>query len=156
VQLLIPFEISQQLVNAMQQAGPREIGGILMGEHVGPGTFRVKKITVQLKGGTFAAFIRIVAEILAPLRTFFETTKHDYTRFNYIGEWHSHHTFALAPSRQDIMTMYDIVIDPQLGARFVVLLLVKLGDHGQLEGSVTVYQPHKTPFTGSIIQESSA
>ena len=126
-----------------------------MGEHVGPDTFRVKEITIQRKGGTFAAFIRIVEEILAPLRAFFDTTKHDYTRFNYLGEWHSHHSFALAPSGRDHMTMHDIVMDPQLGARFVVLLLVKLDDHGQLEGGVTVYQPNRTSFEGSIIQESS-
>ncbi|MCX5973666.1 MAG: Mov34/MPN/PAD-1 family protein [Coprothermobacterota bacterium] len=155
MQLLIPPEISQQLVDALRQAGQREIGGILMGAHIGPDAFRVKEITIQRKGGTFAAFIRMVEEILAPLLAFFDTTKHDYTRFNYLGEWHSHHSFALVPSGRDHMTMYDIVIDQQLGAGFVVLLLVKLGDHGQLEGSVTVYQPNKTSFAGSIIQESS-
>jgi len=33
---------------------------------------------------------------------------------------------------------------------------VKLNDHDQLDGGVTVYQPNKTPFAGSIIHESSA
>jgi [CysO sulfur-carrier protein]-S-L-cysteine hydrolase len=155
MQLLIPPTISQQLVDTLRQTGQREIGGILMGEHVAPDSFRVKEITIQRKGGTFAAFIRMVEEILAPLLAFFDTTKHDYTRFNYLGEWHSHHSFALAPSGRDHSTMYDIVLDQQLGAGFVVLLLVKLSDHGQLEGSVTVYQPNKTLFTGSIIQENS-
>ncbi len=153
MQLLVPPEISQQLVDALRQTGQREVGGILMGEHVAPDTFRVKEITIQRKRGTFADFIRIVAEILAPLLAFFDTTKHDYTRFNYLGEWHSHHSFALAPSRRDHITMYDIVMTPQLGARFVVLLLVKLGDRGQLEGNVTIYQPNKRSFAGSIIQE---
>ena len=155
MQLLITPEISLQLVQALDQAGQREVGGILMGEHVGPNTFRVKEITIQRKGGTFAAFIRIVEEILAPLLAFFDVNKHDYTRFNYLGEWHSHHSFALVPSRRDHKTMYDIVMDPELGARFVLLLLVKPNHHGQLEGSVTVYQQNKAPFTGSIIQESS-
>jgi [CysO sulfur-carrier protein]-S-L-cysteine hydrolase len=155
MQLLIPPEIRSQIVDALAQAGQREIGGILMGEHVGPDTFRVKELTIQRKGGTFAAFIRIVTEILAPLRAFFDSTNHKYTRFNYLGEWHSHHSFALTPSGRDHMTMYDIVKDPQLGARFVVLLLVRLGDHGQFEGSVTVYQANRTLIAGSIIQESS-
>ncbi len=126
-----------------------------MGEHVGPDTFRVKDLTVQRKMGTFAAFIRIVAEILAPLRAFFDRTKHDYKRFNYLGEWHSHHSFALSPSRRDHVTMYGIATDSQFRAHFVVLLLVRLGDDGQLEGSVTVYQPNRTPFKGIIIQENS-
>ena len=155
MQLLVPPEITSQLVDALGQAGRREIGGILMGEHVRPDTFRVKELTIQRKGGAFAAFIRIVEEILAPLRAFFETTKHDYTRFNYLGEWHSHHSFALTPSGRDHMTMYDIAMDAQLGANFVVLLLVKLDDGGQLEGSVTVYQPNKRPFVGALLQEKS-
>jgi len=155
MQLLIPPEISHQLVDALRQAGKREIGGILMGEHIGPDRFRVKEITIQRKGGTFAAFIRLVEEIIAPLLAFFDITKHDYTRFNYLGEWHSHHSFALAPSGRDHTTMYDLVMEPQLGAHFVLLLLVKQDHHGQLEGSVTVYQPNKTAFAGSIIQENS-
>jgi len=126
-----------------------------MGEHIGPDTFRVKEITIQRKGGTFAAFIRMVEEILGPLLAFFDTTKHNYTKFNYLGEWHSHHSFALAPSRRDHTTMYNLVMNPQLGAHFILLLLVKPDHHGQLEGSVTVYQPNKTAFTGSVVQESS-
>jgi hypothetical protein len=156
MQLLIPPEIELRLVNALSQAGKKEIGGILMGEHVGPDIFRVKEVTIQRKGGTFAAFVRIVAEIIAPLRAYFDATKHDYARFNYLGEWHSHHSFALSPSGRDHMTMYEIVMDPEVGARFVLLLLVKLSDGDQLEGGVTVYQPNKTPFVGSIIHEGSA
>jgi len=124
-----------------------------MGEHVGLDTFRVKEITIQRKGGTFAAFVRIVSEILTPLRAFFDSTKHDYARFNYMGEWHSHHSFALSPSGTDHDTMLEMVDDPQLGARFVLLLLVKLNGNSQLEGSVTVYQPLKTPASGVVVIE---
>lgn len=155
MQLLIPPEIRSQIVDAVARAGRREIGGILMGEHVGPNTFRVKEVTIQRKTGTYAAFVRIVIEILAPLRAFFDRTKHEYTKFNYLGEWHSHHSFALSPSGRDHVTMYEIVTDPQLKAHFVVLLLVRVGDHGQLEGSVTVYLPHKKPFEGRIVHEGS-
>jgi len=153
MQLLLPREIVSNLVDALEKAGQKEIGGIMMGEHVGPDAFRVKELTIQRKGGTFSAFIRFVAEILAPLRAFFEATKHDYTRFNYLGEWHSHPSFALLPSGPDHTTMYEIVMDQQLGARFVVLLLVKLDDRGQLEGRVTVYQPCKKPLVGIVVQE---
>jgi [CysO sulfur-carrier protein]-S-L-cysteine hydrolase len=153
MKLLVPPEITTQLVEALTQAGKREIGGILMGEHVGLDTFRVKELTIQRKGGTFAAFIRVVGEILAPLRKFFDSTRHDYKRFNYLGEWHSHHSFDLSPSDQDSATMLDIVMDQKLGAHFVVLFLVKLIQEDQIEGSVTVYQPNKSPFLGSVIQE---
>ena len=154
MQLIVPHEIARQLIDALGQAGKREIGGILMGEHVGPDTFRVKELTIQRKGGTFARFIRMVEEIIVPLRAFFDITKHDYTRFNYLGEWHSHHSFALTPSKRDHETMYDIVTDQQLGAHFVILLLIRLDGNGQLEGSVTAYQPNKAPYACSVIQES--
>jgi hypothetical protein len=153
MQLLLPPDIVSRLVEALTQVGAREIGGVLMGEHVGVDTFRVKELTIQRNGGTFAAFIRIVTEILAPLRAFFDSTKHDYTRFNYLGEWHSHHSFSLSPSGRDHATMQDIMTDPQLGAHFVVLLLVKLREGDRIEGSVTVYLPNKSPFAGSIIEE---
>ena len=56
MQLILPPEIVQQLIDALGQAGRREIGGILMGEHVGPDAFRLKELTVQRKEGTFAGF----------------------------------------------------------------------------------------------------
>lgn len=152
MRLLVPPEIAKQLTDALKQAGRREIGGILMGEHVGMDTFLVKELTVQRKRGTFASFIRIVEEIIAPLRTFFENTKHNYTRFNYLGEWHSHHSFSLSPSRQDHEAMNSIVSDPDLGARFIVLLLIKLNESGHLESTVTVYQPNNAPFGGIVLQ----
>jgi hypothetical protein len=153
MQLLLPPDICSQLVAELSTVGRREIGGILMGEHVGPDIFRVKGLTIQRKGGTFAAFVRIVTEVLAPLRAFFDSTKHQYTKYNYLGEWHSHHSFALKPSDRDHHTMYDMVMDPQLGARFVILLLVKLDMRGQLDGAVTIYQPNQQPFAGNIVQE---
>ena len=77
-----------------------------MGEHVGPDVFRVQDITIEVSGGTFAAFMRLVADVLGPLRAFFDRTQHNYTKFNYLGEWHSHHSFALSPSGRDHRTMY--------------------------------------------------
>ena len=154
MQLLIPPNITSQLFDALTDEGQREIGGILMGEHVSNDTFRVASVTVQRKGGTFAAFVRIVAEILSPLREFFESTRHEYTKHNYLGEWHSHHSFALSPSEKDQTTMYTMVMDPELGAHFVVLLLVKLGESGGIDGSVTIYQPHTKPRIGNVSFET--
>ena len=151
--LLLPPEVVSQLVAALAQAGVREIGGVLMGEHVGIDIFRVKDLTIQRKGGTFAAFIRFVEGIVGPLRAFFRATNYRYTRFNYLGEWHSHHSFALTPSGRDHTTMLEIVMDPQLGARFVVLLLVKLNESNQLEHSVTIYQPGARPILGRVMRE---
>ena len=155
MQLLLPPEIVNRMVTALAEAGSREIGGILMGEHVGPDTFRVQELTIQRTGGTFATFVRVVRNILAPLQAFFRATRHDYTRFNYLGEWHSHHSFALRPSTTDHRTMCKIIDDPQLGANFVVLLLAKLRDSAALDCAVFVYQPKAQPRSGEVMQEQT-
>lgn len=150
--LLLPPEIVARMIDALKQAGKREIGGIMMGEHIGSDTFRVKEITIQRKGGTFAAFVRVVEEIVGPLRSFFRATNRNYTRFNYLGEWHSHHSFRLTPSTQDDVTMSEIVMEPGFGAHFVALLLVKMNS-SEMEASVTVYRPNAAPYTGKVMQE---
>ncbi len=151
--LLLPHNIYSQLVSSLEGAGAREIGGALMGEHVGPDTFRVVQITVQRHGGTFAAFTRFVEGIVGPLRAFFRATNHNYRRFNYLGEWHSHHAFSLTPSGPDHASMQEIVSDPQVGAQFAVLLLVKLNERNQLEHSLSIYQSGVHPTIGNVLHE---
>jgi hypothetical protein len=151
--LLMPKTIADRLSAALASGGTREVGGVLMGEHVGGDTFRIRDITVQLKGGTFARFVRLVEHIVGPLAGFFRSTNHDYTRFNYMGEWHSHHSFALNPSQTDDDTMFEILADPLLGARFVILLLAKLDAANELRCAVTVYQPGTRAYIAHIRPE---
>jgi [CysO sulfur-carrier protein]-S-L-cysteine hydrolase len=153
MKLLIPAGIKTQLVDALHHAGKREIGGIVMGEHVGPDTFRVKELTIQRKGGSFATFTRFITAFLAPLRAFFDKTKHNYKKFNYVGEWHSHHSFVLTPSGPDDASMREIVSDPLIGARFVVLMLVKLDQKRNLQGAITVYLPQGQKYAGDLFFE---
>lgn len=153
--LIIPTEIQRQLARSLATAGKREIGGILMGEHVGPDTFRVSELTVQAMGAV-ASFVRTVTQFLAPLEAFFKRTRREYQRFNYLGEWHSHPMFTVTPSSRDHQTMQDIVDDPRVGARFAVLLVVRLQDNGNLEGSVTVHQPGRSPRSGSMRLETGS
>jgi len=136
--LLLPAEIQAEIRAALRACGRREVGGILMAEHVGQDIFAVRNITVH-KRGTFAAFVRRIEDALAPLRSFFRRANQEYTRFNYIGEWHSHPSFAAVPSPRDDVSMREIVQDDRVGANFVVLLIVKLVDDGKLDASVHTY-----------------
>jgi [CysO sulfur-carrier protein]-S-L-cysteine hydrolase len=153
VNLLLPLELQGRLVDALGKAGRREIGGILMAEHVAENVFRVMDLTIQRRGGSFATFVRAIQSVLGPLREFFRATHHDYARFNYIGEWHSHPSFAPVPSTTDHSTMHSIIENPDVGAFFVVLMIVKLGDTRGLEGGVTVYQPGGRRFQGHLVME---
>lgn len=155
MKLLIPPQIRSEILDSLERVGKREIGGVLMGANLGQDTFRVTKITIQKSGGTFAAFQRMVSEIIAPLKAFFGATGHNYTKWNYLGEWHSHHSFQLVSSGQDDGTMRSMISDPDFGAHFLVLLLVKTNSLKTLEASVTVYRPHAKQYLGEVIQEET-
>lgn len=99
-----------------------------MGEHVEENEFRIIEITVQDQAGSMSNFIRRLNGVLIQLRNFFLKTNHNYRQFNYIGEWHSHPLFSLNPSPTDYKTMLDIIENPDVGANFVILMLVKLVD----------------------------
>ena len=56
MKVILPKEIVEMLINELEKAGTREIGGILMGEHLSNEEFKVCDITVQRLGGGFAFF----------------------------------------------------------------------------------------------------
>lgn len=152
--VLLPAEVASRLVAALRRAGEREIGGILMGEYLAPGSFRVAEATIQPHGGSFAAFLRSLGSALDPLRRFFARTGYDYRRFNYLGEWHSHPSFVLEPSVPDVCSMLEIVEDPQVGATFAVLMIVHLKTKNVLDGTITVFVPGGQRFRGNLIFEA--
>lgn len=139
MRILLPEAVERPLIEALVRAGRREIGGILMGESLGDEVFRVKNLTIQSSGGTFSNFVRALGGILGPLSRFFRETNHEYTRFNYLGEWHSHPSFSLRPSARDEATMRAIVEDPDVGANFAILMIVRLNESTAIEASVTAF-----------------
>lgn len=138
--LILPSEQHELLLSALRKAGLREIGGILMGEHAGQNLFIIREMTVHRRGA-FASFIRRIEDAIGRIHAFFHETGHDYARFNYIGEWHSHPSFAPYPSRTDDQSVLQIVQDESVGANFVVLLIAKLGSDGELISTVHTYLP---------------
>lgn len=152
--LILPSKQHELLLETLQKAGRREVGGILMGEHAGPNLFVVREMTVH-RLGAFASFVRRIEDAIGRLRTFFLQTGHDFTRFNYLGEWHSHPSFAPYPSRTDDLSMLQIVQDEAVGANFAVLLIVKLGAKGELISTAHTYLPDglRIPSIINIEQE---
>jgi proteasome lid subunit RPN8/RPN11 len=155
MQIHLPRSSVQKLIEALKQAGSREIGGILMGEYLSPQVYRIADLTIQAQPGTLASFLRLPHSVLRPLQTFFRKTGNQFTRFNYLGEWHSHPSYSIEPSSVDCNSMWEILSDPSVGANFAVLLVVKLNALGQLEGSVTIFLPNRRLFSGELVQKSS-
>lgn len=137
------------MADACKHAGTRETGGMLFGEHVAEDQFRVLEATVA-SVGSVASFLRSLVGGLAKLDAFFRRTDRDYRRFNYLGEWHSHPSFALLPSGTDDHSMFDIVTDPATGARFAVSIIVKLKDQ-RLEAEAFVYFPSRVREQAKLI-----
>lgn len=147
--LNLPSDVVRKLESALKSAGSDECGGVLMAEHIGPNAFAVRELTVQ-GGGSFARFVREARAALTALRGFFARTENQYTRFNYLGEWHSHPSFSVEPSGTDHQSMIEMVRNPEVGANFLVLLVVKLDAAKQLLGSVHMYLPDGTVSNGVL------
>lgn len=132
------------------------MGGILVGEHMGFDQFRIIDISFQKSGGALAHFVRDPKHHKAFLADFFARTGNDYQRFNYIGEWHSHPLFEPIPSDKDIRTMSQLVIDPDVGVNFAVLIIVRLRGWSRLRISSTMFQPGRIPEDVAVEIEPEA
>lgn len=139
--LALPPDIATKVQEALVRSGKREIGGVMMAEHVGLNTFIVRDLTIHRRG-TLASFVRRIEEAWSALTHFFERTQRDYRRYNYIGEWHSHPSFEPFPSGRDHQSMQEIISDESVGANFVVLMIVKLRPEGALFGTAHTYLSH--------------
>lgn len=96
MRIVLPRKTAASFKKVLRRAGSREIGGVLMGEQLEPGHFRIVDFSVDEKIGSAADFVRSVEDHQAALEEFFLKTKRDFSRFNYLGEWHSHAEFFSA------------------------------------------------------------
>ncbi|MEW8693089.1 MAG: Mov34/MPN/PAD-1 family protein [Candidatus Thiodiazotropha endolucinida] len=153
ITIILPVEWRTRLISELEYAGDKEIGGILMGEQISPGKFRIVEMTIQHSGGLVAKFIRSAQRALFALQRFFKRTGHQYRQFNYLGEWHSHPSFSPKPSERDHATMIDLTCNGETGANFLVLMITRLNTTRGLEGTVTVYLPNGVVAEGILIND---
>ncbi|MCP1838762.1 hypothetical protein ACVIHI_008313 [Bradyrhizobium sp. USDA 4524] len=96
-----------------------------MGEQIAPDHFRVVDFSVDATTGTAAHFVRSPDHHAEALETFFRKTGSDFRRFNYLGEWHSHPSFPVSPSQEDMVSMQSLV-DGERDIDFSALMIVRL------------------------------
>ncbi len=137
----------------LRGAGRREIGGVLVGERLGGDLFRIADASVQRGGGTNMTFERDPAQHRLFLDNFFARTGHDYARFNYLGEWHSHPNAIALPSGTDVRSMMEIVCDPEVNAAFAALLIVRRRLFGKLHVSATEFRCGQAPSPAHLMAE---
>lgn len=140
---------------ALRRAGRREIGGMLMGEQLAPDHFRIVDFSLDRIAGSNASFRRDAVSHQRTLNEFFERTGRDYERFNYLGEWHSHPSFSVHPSLEDIQTMVDIVEDRGSNITFALLMILRLRLHCWMERAVMLVARGHSPWILEISRSTS-
>jgi proteasome lid subunit RPN8/RPN11 len=144
VTISLPSEQRARFRKCLRRAGRREIGGILMGEQVAPDHFRIVDFSVDATTGTAAHFVRSPHHHAEALEAFFQKTGSDFRRFNYLGEWHSHPSFPVRPSREDMTSMQSLV-DGERYIDFSALMIVRLRCLLLLEASAYMFIRHRVP-----------
>lgn len=135
MRLRIPIDQAAKLKSALAAAGWREIGGQLFGEQLAPSDFLASEIAIQNRKGSIARFFVDLVQAARDAAAFFDRTRRRYTRFNYIGEWHSHPSFSVSPSVIDRETMRKLVADPDFRGSFAVLMIVRFDDSALVAGA---------------------
>jgi [CysO sulfur-carrier protein]-S-L-cysteine hydrolase len=130
----------ERLTGELKRAGSREIGGVLVGEHLDGDRFALLDFSVQRRGGGRAHFKRDPAKAARFVRKAIAKSGGDANRVNYLGEWHSHPNCSALPSGIDRLQMREIVEDPEASAHFSVLMIVGLVGRC-FEMSMTLFRP---------------
>lgn len=142
MKIILPDSQIHKMKVVLRKAGAREVGGILMAEQLAPDHFSIVDFSVDTTTGTYAHFVRSPEHHQIALEKFFKRTNYQFSKFNYLGEWHSHPSFSTRPSNIDIASMLDLV-NGERKITFAALMIVKLRHWFSLEKSITVFTRDK-------------
>jgi integrative and conjugative element protein (TIGR02256 family) len=98
----LTHDIETRFRTSLRRAHDREIGGMLFAEQLQPSHFRIIDFSLDSFSGSHTAFRRDPQTHQNALDKCFQRTGRDFRRFNYLGEWHSHPSFSVQPSAQDL------------------------------------------------------
>lgn len=144
IEIVLSKRCVTKLKRELKRAGTKEIGGVLAGQDLGDGRFLVLDLSVQ-RDGSFSHFRRSSPKHHRFMQQFFERTGHDYQRFNYLGEWHSHPSFPALPSQTDFSQMQKLIEERDQNAQFLVLLVVKM-PKSIIEASAYAFRRSQSPL----------
>jgi proteasome lid subunit RPN8/RPN11 len=155
IEIVFDSRCAERLRKELRKAGSSEIGGVLAAESQADGRFVVVDLSVQ-RDGSFASFVRAPGPHRRFMRRFFERTGHRYERFNYLGEWHSHPSFAAVPSPTDFRQMQRLIEERGQTSPFLALVVVKLSRAGELEASGHAFRRGHPPLAVPVSAEQES
>lgn len=124
---------------------------MLFAEQLAAAHFRVMDFSLSAHSGSRTTFTREPELHRQALNDFFCRTGHDFTHFNYLGEWHSHPSFSTHPSLDDIATMTDLV-ENNKEITFAVLMIVRLRFQFWIDYTFTVFVRGAAPITSNTVR----
>lgn len=136
--------VRSRMLSSLKKAGSREIGGLLMAEQVKRGEFRIVDFSLDDFTGSTDQFVRSPEHHRVALNDFFSRTGNDYSRYNYLGEWHSHPNHAPFPSVTDVHSMQEL-LDEERSIPFAILLIVKRGWWRKFHCSAMLFGQEEEP-----------
>lgn len=146
-------DIDGRIRRELRKAGRGEIGGMLFAEQMAPGRFKIVDFSVDHYSGSHTNFRRDPQVHGKTMQKFFERTGGDLSRFNYVGEWHSHPSFPVDPSSEDMETMTDLVQNSTAGISFALLLIVRLRFFVWLDYSMTSFAKGYAPSRARLARK---
>ena len=141
----------------LRLAGRREIGGVLFGEQLSEGYFRIVEATLQSSRiGTGSRFCRDGVQARKLVTSLHRRYGGRAEKFNYLGEWHSHPDVPALPSRRDNMTMSRLVAQQAGAVNFLALVIVRISEVGVLEIGARAYlaSGHVLPCAVEVDEEA--
>jgi [CysO sulfur-carrier protein]-S-L-cysteine hydrolase len=123
---------------------------MLFAEQLAPAHFRLMDFSLDLFSGSHAHFRREPSAHQKALKEFFKKTGRDFSRFNYLGEWHSHPSFPVTPSIEDVETMQSLVENDNAAVSFALLLIVRLRFWFWIDSSLTTFARGYRPQAARI------
>ncbi|WP_296097210.1 Mov34/MPN/PAD-1 family protein [uncultured Agrobacterium sp.] len=153
MQVALSSSVRRKICLELFRSGNKETGGLLLAEQLdGEGRFRVVDVTVDPKGGDKDYFERRPELHAQALEAFFEKHGNNFRRFNYLGEWHSHPSFAVKPSPTDIVTMQAMVEDSG-NIDFSVLMIVRLRMFVMMQVGTYIFMRGRVPQPVEMIDD---
>ena len=146
------IKVEKPIVDAwakeLKRAGPLEIGGVLFGEQISEGCFRIVEAKRQHSGrGSAGLFHRRADRARKQVLALHQSYGGDPTQFNYLGEWHSHPGAPVLPSLRDEITMRQLLSDQAGAVNFLVLAIIRLSGLSTLQIGAWAYltSRHRLP-----------
>ncbi len=137
MEIIIPKKISLILIKQISKHSPLETKGALFAEDLGNDTFKIDEVYLEPKPGT-TTFVKLYInqEYLSFQKNYHKFRKNNFSKYNYIGDWHSHPLFECLPSSYDVSEVEEDI--KKSNAIFLVQIILKVLK-GRLVGNAFYY-----------------